>query len=124
MDNSVMTEQEFDQLVEKMRPRLMQMGREFFGSDTEAEEVVHETWLRAWNVRAIVNNIEGRVVVRFVVEKDGSLTHFSALNSPDESLSNGSWKMSGKPFVAINARRQHAIGAVVILWHGSHQRYP
>ena len=51
MDNSVMTEQEFDQLVEKMRPRLMQMGREFFGSDTEAEEVVQETWLRAWNVR-------------------------------------------------------------------------
>ena len=26
----------------------MQMGREFFGSDTEAEEVVQETWLRAW----------------------------------------------------------------------------
>lgn len=51
MDNSVMTEQEFEQLVEKMRPRLMQMGREFFGSDTEAEEVVQETWLRAWNVR-------------------------------------------------------------------------
>ena len=51
MDNSVMTELDFEQLVEKMRPRLMQMGREFFGSDTEAEEVVQETWLRAWNVR-------------------------------------------------------------------------
>ena len=51
MDKSVMTEQEFEQLVERMRPRLMQMGREFFGSDTEAEEVVQETWLRAWNVR-------------------------------------------------------------------------
>ena len=38
-------------MVERMRPRLMQMGREFFGSDTEAEEVVQETWLRAWNVR-------------------------------------------------------------------------
>ena len=34
-----------------MRPRLMQMGREFFGSDTEAEEVVQETCIRAWNVR-------------------------------------------------------------------------
>lgn len=42
---------EFCQMVERMRPRLMQMGREFFGSDTEAEEVVQETWLRAWNVR-------------------------------------------------------------------------
>ena len=46
-----MTEQEFGQMVESMRPRLMQMGREFFGSDTEAEEIVQETWLRAWNVR-------------------------------------------------------------------------
>ena len=46
-----MTEQEFEQMVERLRPRLMQMGREFFGSDTEAEEVVQETWLRAWNVR-------------------------------------------------------------------------
>lgn len=51
MDKSVMTEQEFEQKVKGMRPRLMQMGHEFFGSDTEAEEVVQETWLRAWNVR-------------------------------------------------------------------------
>ncbi len=50
MEDSLTTEQEFNQLVERLRPRLMQMGREFFGSDTEAEEVVQETWLRAWNV--------------------------------------------------------------------------
>ena len=51
MEDSLMTEQEFEQLVECLRPRLMLMGREFFGSDTEAEEVVQETWLRAWGVR-------------------------------------------------------------------------
>ena len=51
METDVMTGQEFKQMVERMRPRLMQMGREFFGSDTEAEEVVQETWLRAWGVR-------------------------------------------------------------------------
>ena len=51
MEKSQMTEQEFEQMAEHLRPRLMQMGREFFGSDTEAEEVVQETWLRAWNVR-------------------------------------------------------------------------
>jgi RNA polymerase sigma factor (sigma-70 family) len=62
MDNSVMTEQEFEQLAEKMRPRLMQMGREFFGSDTEAEEVVQETWLRAWNVRDKVMLTEAYVM--------------------------------------------------------------
>lgn len=47
----MMTEQVYKEMVERMRPRLMQMGREFFGSDTEAEEVVQETCIRAWNVR-------------------------------------------------------------------------
>lgn len=42
---------EFAQIEKQLCPRLVQMGREFFGSDTEAEEVVQETWLRAWNVR-------------------------------------------------------------------------
>ncbi len=51
METDVMTGQEFKQMVERMRPRLMQMGREFFGSEMEAEEVVQETWLRVWNVR-------------------------------------------------------------------------
>ncbi len=51
MYKSRMTEMEFEQMENRMRPRIMQMGREFFGSDTEAEEVVQETWLRAWNVR-------------------------------------------------------------------------
>lgn len=47
----MMTEQAYKEMVERMRPRLMQMGREFFGSDTEAEEMVQETCIRAWNVR-------------------------------------------------------------------------
>lgn len=51
MDKSRMTEMEFEQMENRLRPRIMQMGREFFGSDTEAEEVVQETWLRAWNVQ-------------------------------------------------------------------------
>ena len=51
MDEQITSEKEFEQMVERMRPRLMHMGREFFGSDTEAEEVVQETWVRAWSVR-------------------------------------------------------------------------
>lgn len=51
MEEDVMTGIEFKLMVERMRPLLMRLGREFFGSDTEAEEVVQETWLRAWNVR-------------------------------------------------------------------------
>ena len=46
-----LSEQEFEELVKRMRPQLMRMGREFFGSEMEAEEVVQETWLRVWNVR-------------------------------------------------------------------------
>lgn len=57
-----MTEQEFEQMVKRMRPRLMQMGHEFFGSDTEAEEVVQETWLRAWNVRERVTLTDAYVL--------------------------------------------------------------
>ena len=40
----------------------MQMGHEFFGSDTEAEEVVQETWLRAWNVRERVTLTDAYVL--------------------------------------------------------------
>lgn len=49
-------------MVERMRPRLMQMGHEFFGSDTEAEEVVQETWLRAWNIRERVTLTDAYVL--------------------------------------------------------------
>ena len=54
MNKEHTNELEFAQIEKRLRPRLMQMGREFFGSNTEAEEVVQETWLRAWNVRGRV----------------------------------------------------------------------
>ena len=46
MNKEHTNELEFAQIEKRLRPRLMQMGREFFGSDTEAEEVVQETWLQ------------------------------------------------------------------------------
>lgn len=36
---------------------------------------------------AIENNIQGRVMVRFTIEKDGSLTNIQVLSSPNSSLS-------------------------------------
>ena len=54
MNKDHTNELEFAQIEKRLRPRLMLMGSEFFGSDTEAEEVVQETWLRAWNVRGRV----------------------------------------------------------------------
>ena len=35
-ERHIMSEHEFEQMVMRLRPRLMQMGRDFFGSDTEA----------------------------------------------------------------------------------------
>ena len=40
MNKDHTNELEFAQIEKRLRPRLMQMGREFFGSDTEAVEVV------------------------------------------------------------------------------------
>lgn len=107
MDNSVMTEQEFEQMVEKMRPRLMHMGREFFGSDTEAEEVVQETWLRAWNVRDKVMLTEAyvmriarnccvsmwrgqRIQVELVENNDTAITKITPLEEVEEK-ENSEW---------------------------------
>lgn len=44
------TPTQFARQYSRLTPRLMSMGREFFGSELEAEEVVQETWLRAWSV--------------------------------------------------------------------------
>lgn len=62
MNKDNMNEQEFALMEKRLRPRLMQMGREFFGSDTEAEEVVQETWLRAWGVRSRVTLTDAYVL--------------------------------------------------------------
>ena len=37
---------------------------------------------------ALINNISGRVLLMFVIERDGSLTDIQVLQSPDSSLSN------------------------------------
>ena len=62
MTSAPLSEQEFEELVKRMRPQLMRMGREFFGSEMEAEEVVQETWLRVWNVRHSATVTEALVI--------------------------------------------------------------
>ena len=76
-----LSEQEFEELVKRMRPQLMRMGREFFGSEMEAEEVVQETWLRVWNVRHSATVTEALVIcspkdlARSVCEAGSDLCH-------------------------------------------------
>lgn len=51
-----MTEQEFEHIAQQMRPRLIEVGRSFFGSDAQAEDVTQEALIRLWVMR---NKFEG-----------------------------------------------------------------
>lgn len=45
---------------------------------------------------ALENGIQGRVVLSFVIEKDGSLTNIQVLQSPDRSLADEASRVLGK----------------------------
>lgn len=46
-----MTQQEYEHIVPSLRPRLKDIGRQFFGSDDAAEDIAQETLMRLWMVR-------------------------------------------------------------------------
>lgn len=56
------------------------------------------TWVQgrlAYPQVALENNIQGRVVVQFVVERDGRLTGISVMQSPDRSLADEAVRVLG-----------------------------
>lgn len=46
-----MTRQEFEHIAHELRPRLLRIGRDFFGRDDLAEDVAQETLMRLWMLR-------------------------------------------------------------------------
>lgn len=46
-----MTTQEFEHIARMLRPRLIGIGRDFFGHDMEAEDVAQEVLMRLWVMR-------------------------------------------------------------------------
>ena len=46
-----MTEKEFEQTAQRMRPRLIEVGRSFFGGMAQAEDVAQEALVRLWLLR-------------------------------------------------------------------------
>ena len=46
-----MTQQEYEHIVPSLRPRLKDIGRQFFGSDDASEDIAQETLMRLWMVR-------------------------------------------------------------------------
>ena len=43
-----MTRQEYEHIVPELRPRLKNIGRQFFGNEGIAEDIVQETLMRLW----------------------------------------------------------------------------
>ena len=52
-----MTQQEFEHIVPRLRPRLKDIGRQFFGNEEMAEDIAQETLMRLWMLR---DNIESQ----------------------------------------------------------------
>lgn len=46
-----MTPQAFEYIAQKLRPRLLTVGRQFFGEDDTAEDIAQETLMRLWLIR-------------------------------------------------------------------------
>jgi len=46
-----MTQQEYEHIVPRLRPRLTDIGRQFFGNEEMAEDIAQETLMRLWMLR-------------------------------------------------------------------------
>ena len=46
-----MTQQEFEYIAPVLRPRLKDIGRQFFGNEEMAEDIAQETLMRLWMLR-------------------------------------------------------------------------
>ena len=52
-----MSEKEFEQTAQRMRPRLIEVGRSFFGNDAQAEDATQEALERLWLLRDRIVNV-------------------------------------------------------------------
>ena len=46
-----MTQQEFEHIAQQLRPKLLNIGRQFFNDGDYAEDIAQETLMRLWLLR-------------------------------------------------------------------------
>ena len=54
-----MTQQEYEHMVPMLRPRLKDIGRQFFGDEDTAEDIAQETLMRLWLLRERIASLTG-----------------------------------------------------------------
>jgi len=50
-----MTNEMFEHIARELRPRLLSVGRQFFGNDNMAEDIAQEALMRLWLVRSKID---------------------------------------------------------------------
>lgn len=65
-----MTQQEFESIAPLLRPRLLEVGRRFFGSDLAAEDIAQETLMRLWLLRERIDPRTGMEALAIRIAKN------------------------------------------------------
>ncbi len=89
-----------EELVKEEAPVIRAEKMPMFNGKKDAEATAE---FRAWVLKNIQypplaeeNNITGRVIIRFVIERDGTVSNFEALSSPDKLLSDEAIRVISK----------------------------
>ena len=65
-----MTQQEFEHIAQQLRPKLLNIGRQFFNDDDSAEDIAQETLMRLWQLRERIEQQIGIVPLAIRMAKN------------------------------------------------------
>ena len=65
-----MTQQEFEHIAQQLRPKLLNIGRQFFNDEDCAEDIAQETLMRLWLLRERIEQQIGIVPLAIRMAKN------------------------------------------------------